>query len=194
MTMSDSPITDVIATAIEKSVHFNPHLHPRDSHGRFASKPGGGRTLDSEPSDWGYQEGDRIQVVGRPPSGARGNGDVIGWTGRGETFRVQLDDGRVVDLPMEHLQAADPRNDTRAMVRRQRTEQARLGQELKDEEGNAIGSPNDWSAGNRVVLRDGSYIGRDDQYPNALFIDEPGANMQYDVSPEDIFDFARTKQ
>lgn len=272
MTMPNSPITDAIADAfarfdatprafpedmeeLTKRVHFNPHLHPRDSNGRFTFSSSGkgvsvafpgptpdfaqiaadiprgehrsvptanpretsvrvGRRNDgsayvsaSGPSvhvvndiheapkrDWGYQDGDRIKVVGRPPSGARGNGDVLSWTGRDDTFRVQLDDGSTHDLPMEHLQSADPRNDTRAIVQNQRAEYARLGQELKDEEGNAIGNPEDWSAGHRVVLRDGSYVGRDDQYPNALFIDEPGANMQYDVSPEDIFDFARTKQ
>lgn len=70
----------------------------------------------------------------------------------------------------------------------------RAGADLKDEEGNAIGNPQNWSAGHRVILRDGSYIGRDDEYPGALFIDEPGAGVRYDVHEDDIFEFARTKQ
>lgn len=211
MTMPNSPITDAITAAfarfdatprdlpqdaeeITKRVNFNPHLHPRLPDGRFAPKAGGGRTLGSGPSDWGYQDGDRVKVVGKPPSSASGHGDVLGWTGRKDIFRVQLDSGDVVDLPMEHLTAADKRNDTRQIVRDQKIRNAELGQQLKDEEGNAIGNPDDWSAGRRVVLSDGSYIGRDDEYPGALFTDEPGGGVNYDVTTDDIFEFARNKQ
>jgi uncharacterized protein YjhX (UPF0386 family) len=210
MTMPNSPITDAITAAfarfdatprdlpqdaeeLQKRIHFNPHLHPRDQRGRFAPKPGGkphgdklqprgaktkskrfsssraafahalahtqdtgestyviqrrkstkdhgpewevtpdkpkdtpievsyhkkpkddtaapkaggGRTLGSGPSDWGYQDGDRVKVVGKPPSSASGHGDVLGWTGRKDIFRVKLDNGDTVDLPMEHLKPA----------------------------------------------------------------------------------------
>lgn len=222
MTMPNSPITDAIADAfarfdatprafpedmeeLTKRVHFNPHLHPRDGNGRFTFSSSGkgvsvafpGPTPDFAQIAADIPRGEHRSVPTANPRetsvrvGRRNDGSAY-VSASGPSVHVVND---IPEAPKRDWGYQDgDRVDTHAIVRRQKESYDRLGSTLKDEEGNAIGNPQNWSPGNRVVLRDGSYIGRDDQYPNALFIDEPGANMQYDVSEEDIFDFARTKQ